>query len=231
MSDVQTLPMIAAHGAARLPAVDVDSYNTEVKDDEGFIGDRASKGAFRNIVENWRKPLRKQGEDPFGDLPSKSLTKKEFDEALAKGDLEAAGVIQGAVEDFSQELAVIIRRYLKLKSWKDTERIVVGGGFRASRVGEIAIGRTSVILKADPRPGTWREVLMAKRKKRVPAKRAGPKKLNYPIAETIDWVRDGERLLRKWGAIKSPRAKRVTALFSKLLNMLEMLTALRNVQG
>jgi predicted NBD/HSP70 family sugar kinase len=149
MSDVQALPMIAAHGAARLPAVDVDSYNVEVKDDEGFIGDRASKSAFRDIVENWRKPLRKQGEDPFGDSPSEDLTKKEFDDALAKGDLEAAGVVQGAVEDFSQELAVIIRRFLKLKAWKDTQRLVIGGGFRASRVGEITIGRTSVILKAD----------------------------------------------------------------------------------
>ena len=37
----------------------------------------------------------------------------------------------------------------KLKEWKNTQRIVVGGGFRASRVGELVIGRTSVILKAD----------------------------------------------------------------------------------
>ena len=57
--------------------------------------------------------------------------------------------MQGAIEDFAQELALIIRRYLKLKAWRDTERIVVGGGFRGSRVGELAIGRTSVILKAD----------------------------------------------------------------------------------
>ena len=43
----------------------------------------------------------------------------------------------------------MIRRFLKTKGWKDTERIVVGGGFRASRVGELVIGRTAVILKAD----------------------------------------------------------------------------------
>jgi predicted NBD/HSP70 family sugar kinase len=149
MSDASTLPTIAAHGASVLPAVEVDSYNVEVKDDEGFIGDRASKGAFRDIVENWRKALRKEGEDPFGDSLSDELTKKEFDEALAKGDPEAAGVVHSAVEDFSQELAVIIRRFLKLKAWKDTERLAIGGGFRASRVGEISIGRTGAILKAD----------------------------------------------------------------------------------
>jgi predicted NBD/HSP70 family sugar kinase len=149
MTDALTLPMIAAHGTARLPAVEVDSYNVEVKDDEGFIGDRASKGAFRDLVENWRKALRKKGDDPFGDTDSDDLTKKEFDDALTKGDPEAAGIIQGAVEEFSQGLALIIRRYLKLKAWKDTERLVIGGGFRASRVGEITIGRTSLILKAD----------------------------------------------------------------------------------
>ena len=122
---------------------------SELKDDEGFIGDRASKGAFRDMIDNWRKHLRKAGEDPFGDTPSEEISKKTFDELLAKGDPEAAGIVQGAIEDFSQELALVIRRYLKLKGWKDTERVVVGGGFRASRVGELVIGRTSVILKAD----------------------------------------------------------------------------------
>jgi hypothetical protein len=149
MAETSTAHSIAAHGAARLPAVEVDSYNVEVKDDEGFIGDRASKGAFREIIENWRKALRKKGEDPFGDTPSEDLTKKQFDDALAKGDPEAAGIVHGAVEDYSQELALIIKRFLKLKEWKDTQRLVIGGGFRGSRVGEIAIGRTAVILKAD----------------------------------------------------------------------------------
>ena len=71
---------------------------------------------------------------------------------MTKGDAEAAGIVQGAIEEFSQELALVIRRYLKTKGWKDTERIVVGGGFRASRVGELVIGRTSVILKAEKIP-------------------------------------------------------------------------------
>jgi hypothetical protein len=44
---------------------------------------------------------------------------------------------------------LIVRRFLKLKDWKDTQRIVVGGGFRASRVGELVIGRTAVLLKAE----------------------------------------------------------------------------------
>jgi predicted NBD/HSP70 family sugar kinase len=149
MADTATLPSIAEHGATRLPSVDVDTYNIELKDDEGFIGDRASKGAFRDIIENWRKALRKNGDDPFGDEKSDAISKKDLDAVLTKGDAEAAGVLQGAIEDFSQEFALVIRRYLKTKGWKDTERIVIGGGFRDSRVGELVIGRTAVILKAD----------------------------------------------------------------------------------
>jgi hypothetical protein len=34
---------IAAQGASRLPSVEV-SFNVELKDEEGFLGDRASKG-------------------------------------------------------------------------------------------------------------------------------------------------------------------------------------------
>jgi predicted NBD/HSP70 family sugar kinase len=152
MADTATLPSIAEHGASRLPSVDLDSYNIELKDDEGFIGDRASKGAFRDIIENWRKQMRKAGDDPFGKEPSEDISKKTLDDLLAKGDPEAAGIVQGAIEEFSQELALVIRRYLKTKGWKDTERIVVGGGFLSSRVGELVVGRTAVILKADKVP-------------------------------------------------------------------------------
>jgi hypothetical protein len=86
-----SLPAVAAHGATRLPSVDLDSYNVELKDDEGFIGDRASKGAFRDIIENWRDALRKLGEDPLGDDESEDLTKKKLDDLLTHGDPEGGG--------------------------------------------------------------------------------------------------------------------------------------------
>jgi hypothetical protein len=41
----------------------------------------------------------------------------------------------------------VTRRFLKTKAWDKTERIVVGGGFRDSRLGELAIARTEIILK------------------------------------------------------------------------------------
>ena len=142
-------PPLLAHGAEQLSLVTVNTYNAELRTPDGFIGDRASKRAFQAILDDWRERMRKAGEDPLGDAPSDELSKKQLDKLLVEGDAEAAGVIHGAIEEFAQEFAAVVRRLLRLKCWKDTERIVVGGGLRQSRIGELAIGRTAVILKAD----------------------------------------------------------------------------------
>jgi predicted NBD/HSP70 family sugar kinase len=123
-----------------------------LKDDEGFLGDRASKGAFRKILDDLREPLRKNGEDPLGDKSAEEISKSALDEALRGEDIHAAALVHGAIEEFAKELAYVTSRFLKTKSWADTERIVVGGGFRQSRVGELAIARTDVLLKADGFP-------------------------------------------------------------------------------
>jgi hypothetical protein len=150
MTDTVTTPAaLGVHGASHLPAVDVDNYNLELKDDEGFLGDRANRQAFHAILENWRKPLRKLGADPFGDTHSDDLNRAKLDVVLKEGDVEAAAVIQSAIEDYAQELAVVTRRFLKAKAWAGTERIAMGGGFRESRIGELAIARADLILKAD----------------------------------------------------------------------------------
>src|SRR4051794_39655082 len=147
--DTLTTSGIGRHGATRLPSVDVDSFNIELKDDEGFLGDRASKGAFREILEQWRKPLRKSGEDPFGNEPSDKISKKALDAILVGNDVEASAVVHSAIEEFAQELAYVTRRFLKTKAWAKTERIVVGGGFRDSRLGELAIARADIIVKSE----------------------------------------------------------------------------------
>jgi predicted NBD/HSP70 family sugar kinase len=145
--DVINTTGIASHGGSRLPSVEVDSFNIELKDEDGFLGDRASKGAFREIFEKWRKPLRKAGQDPFGDEPSEEISKKTLDAVLVGDDVEASAVLHSAIEEFAQELAYVTRRFLKTKAWAKTERIIVGGGFRESRLGELAIARTEILLR------------------------------------------------------------------------------------
>jgi len=140
---------LGRHGATRLPSVDVDSFNVELKDEDGFIGDRASKGAFRKILEDLRKPFKKNGDDPLGNKSAEIISKSALDEALSGEDVMAAALVHGAIEEFAAELAYVTSRFLKTKAWADTERIVVGGGLRQSRVGELAIARTDILLKAD----------------------------------------------------------------------------------
>ena len=145
-SDPGPLP---THGAKRLPSVVVDSYNLAIEDEEGFVGDRASKKAFAAILDKWREPLRKLGDDPLGEKPSEEVSKKKLAALLAEGDAGSAALVLSAVEDFAQELTAVIRRFLRSKGWRDTEAIAIGGGFRDSRVGELAIGRAAMLLLAE----------------------------------------------------------------------------------
>ncbi|QDM15045.1 ROK family protein [Tardiphaga sp. vice352] len=147
--DNGTTTGIARHGATRLPSVEIDSFNIELKDEDGFLGDRASKGAFQRILDGLRKPLQKNGDDPLGKKATEEIGKSTLSEALVGDDIAAAALVHGAIEDFAQELAYVTRRFLKSKAWAGTECIVVGGGFRQSRVGEMAIARTDLLLKAE----------------------------------------------------------------------------------
>src|SRR3954463_7631261 len=78
------------HGAVQLPAIVVDTYNADLRDAEGFVGDRASRRAFAALVEDWREKLRQLGQDdPFGDVPAEKLKKKKLDKVLLEGEPEA----------------------------------------------------------------------------------------------------------------------------------------------
>lgn len=138
---------LPTHGADILPSVTVDSYNLEVEDDDGFIGDRANHQAFRTGLEEIRKLLRDGGEDPLGDEDSGDISKKKLEELLVEGDADAAAVVHSAIESFATALAQVIKRFLRQKSWRDTECIVFGGGFRRGRVGELSITRAGILLK------------------------------------------------------------------------------------
>lgn len=136
------------HGSGELPSVSVTSYNLEIRDEDGFVGDKASRSAFVEHLDALRQHLREQGDDPLkGDTAA--IGKKDLDALLKDGDPHEAALVLSAIERFAQSLAFVIRRFVRLKSWAPVERIVVGGGFRESRVGELAIGRAGIILSTD----------------------------------------------------------------------------------
>lgn len=141
-------PSPDVHGARELPSVTVDGYSLQLRDKDGFIGDQASQTAFRLLLERWRKRRRRKGKDPLGRSHSRELSKRVLDEAIAgKTASEAADVLHGAIEEFAGDLAAVIERFLRHPSWQGVERIVIGGGFPESDVGERAILQAAAILQ------------------------------------------------------------------------------------
>src|SRR3954454_7735720 len=126
---------LPSNGARVLPSVQVDSYNLELKDEDGFVGDKARKGAFWAILDDIRKTLKDVDSDPLGDVPTEKIDKEKLATLLATGSPEQAGVVQTAVDEFAHQLAFVIRRFVRLKEWRDTECIVIVGGFAGSLIG------------------------------------------------------------------------------------------------
>jgi hypothetical protein len=142
--------MICPSSMAVVRSVIVDSYNIELRKGESFLGDRANKRVFQAMVDEWRLRLCRDGGDPLDHRPTEELykDKKELERVLVSGDPEAAGVLIGSIEQFAGELAAVGARLLETPEWRDTQCIAIGGGFREGRVGELVIGRASVLLRA-----------------------------------------------------------------------------------
>lgn len=136
------------HGSLELPSVTITGYNVEIRDEDGFVGDKASRGAFVAHLDALRRHLREQNGDPL-EGKTAEISKRDLDALLTEGNPHEAALVLSAIEGFAQSLAFVIRRFVRLKSWATVERIVVGGGFRESRVGELAIGRAGIILSTD----------------------------------------------------------------------------------
>lgn len=94
----ETDPGLDGHGAGRLAAVHIDTYNAELRDEEGFIGNRASGRTFQAILENGRERVRRIDQDPIGEVPSEKISKKKLERLMADSDPAAVGVVLGAIE-------------------------------------------------------------------------------------------------------------------------------------
>ena len=146
MSKSDDSPLIR-HGASKLPLVSVDSYNLDVKDGKEIVNNRIKKSVFGVKLDALRERLRAVGGDPLGDVPSSELSKKQMHAILTGEDLEAAAVMNGAIESFAQDFANVIKLFLSDKAWKGVERIVVGGGFKEGEIGLRTIARTAIIVR------------------------------------------------------------------------------------
>lgn len=139
-------PPFPLHGALKLPMARVNSYNLDITYRGKRLAACTNKRALKAAVERWRKSARLSDGDPFGKRDSLKLTKKELDAVLASEDHQARCVMLGAIEEFASSLALLTERSLLVPEWHRTERIVVGGGLRASATGELIIRRAQALL-------------------------------------------------------------------------------------
>jgi hypothetical protein len=141
-----SLPDDLTHGGLKRPCVTINGYSLQLHDGDGFVGDSVSRVAYSEMLDAWRKLYRRiSGQDPLGSKPTKAISKKRLDELLRRNG-KAAAIISAASEDYAWQLARVVHRFLAHASWQGVRRIVVGGGFQQSLVGELAIDRAAELL-------------------------------------------------------------------------------------
>lgn len=138
---------VTRHGAERLTAVTIDACNSRQRDEDGFIGDRARRAAFFQMLERWRLLAPASALKVSSDTPTEEATKKLVDQMLVEGTPTEQAVVIGAIEDYAGELVTVIRRLLRSKEWRGTQRIALGGGLRDSRFAEIAIASAEMLAQ------------------------------------------------------------------------------------
>ena len=141
------LRTLGPHGELELPSVRILGYSLELRDGKGgFVGDSASSAAFRGMLDAWRALFAAMaGRDPLGSRPTDALDKRKLDALLKEGG-PAAQAIAAAQEDYALQLADVVLRFLRHKSWRGVRRVIVGGGFHQSVVGERAIARAAELV-------------------------------------------------------------------------------------
>jgi hypothetical protein len=127
------------HGARHLPGLDIGAYNLALcaPDDSGFLGDRASQTAFRELLDTQRREAR-TGADPFGDEPVAKLDADAIDHVLLGGDVDASHLVHAAIEHYVAAFTDVVEGFLDAPEWAQVQRIVLGGGFPATQAGGLA---------------------------------------------------------------------------------------------
>jgi len=144
-----------AWARTRLPSVDVDSFNVELKGRwTAFSATRASKGRVSaRFLDTLRKPLKEKRRRSLRQQnPPRPSARNALDEALVGDDIHAfrAGALARS-SNSRQELAYVTRRFLKTKGLGPIPNVSwSAGGFSAEPgSAKLAIARTDIILKAE----------------------------------------------------------------------------------
>lgn len=147
-SRTRSAPRRGGHAATRGTGVRIDSWNLPLRHpDGGFLGDRASQTAFRELLDQARRAHSTCARDPFGRTPTAELGKREIDMVLVGGDPDTAHVVHLAIEEYARALVAVVRSFIAQPEWRGVRDIVLGGGFPGHEAGRLAIRRAARLLK------------------------------------------------------------------------------------
>jgi hypothetical protein len=131
----------------RLPHVTVSGYSAELAAGPrggGYLGDKARSATVKEEFAD-RLAVKHPEAPPQLD----GIGKDDVDRLLHDAD---AGALQDAAREaaagFAGRLVDVIVRFLDYNYWRETERIAIGGGLAATRVGSLAIAHAAGRLLA-----------------------------------------------------------------------------------
>ena len=140
------------HGARTIGRVKITGYSLELQDEDGYVGDKASQSAFREILSDLAEHVRAANSQAFDELDIANASHEELDRLALGHDSAASRTIIVAIADFANGLADVIERFRARPSWRDVERIALGGGFKESAIGRLAIRQASHLLARRGQP-------------------------------------------------------------------------------
>ena len=133
------------HGTALVAGIRIESYSLESEDADGLVGDQASQTAFRDVLRDFLGKADAAREPALHGIELETVSNEELD-ALFQGSLTgspaktpARHVLAMAIDEFSARLTYVIGRFAQHPSWQGVERVVIGGGFKESVIGRMAI--------------------------------------------------------------------------------------------
>jgi hypothetical protein len=140
------MPRPTAKRAKPRAEIRICGYGATLPDPDkpgSFLGDRVSGRAFVKLFQRYCKKCRL-------DVAGK-MSEGDIDRLLEDGEPEEERAVRDVAVEFGDQLAEVIKLFLKWSYWKKTERIVIGGGMAARHVGDIAIHAAQArLMKAHP---------------------------------------------------------------------------------
>jgi predicted NBD/HSP70 family sugar kinase len=138
-----------------LPRVHVSGYSAELFRRAGaspsgreYVGDQARGEALIDTFAEKAATAKMRGDDEEAENITEDVSYSDLDGMLrSEAGLEQT-LARETADGFADRLVAVISHFLQYRYWRDTERIVIGGGLTASRIGAVVIANTAAKLRA-----------------------------------------------------------------------------------